>query len=226
MTHPATLEIARDELLEELWTARESGHRVDLEQLATGAHAALDLDWVLAMESAVDAGLARRDGEALELTAAGERAARPLIRRHRLAELLLNQVLELAMNETELNACRMEHILSPEATDAVCSFLGHPPVCPHGRAIPPGDCCRRQRSGPAPLLRRLAELDAGAPARVVLVAPTDGDHLDQLADLGLVPGAVVTVRQHRPSLVVEVGHTQLALDHSLARGLLVRPVSP
>jgi len=43
--------------------------------------------------------------------------------------------------EVELAACRMEHIIDPEVTNSICTFLGHPRRCPHGRAIPYGDCC-------------------------------------------------------------------------------------
>ena len=41
----------------------------------------------------------------------------------------------------EKNACTFEHILSPEVTDRICTFLGHPRTCPHGSPIPEGDCC-------------------------------------------------------------------------------------
>jgi Mn-dependent DtxR family transcriptional regulator len=44
--------------------------------------------------------------------------------------------------EIEQQACKFEHILSPEATDKICTFLGHPKTCPHGAPIPPGKCCR------------------------------------------------------------------------------------
>jgi Mn-dependent DtxR family transcriptional regulator len=43
--------------------------------------------------------------------------------------------------EIEQQACKFEHILSPEATDKICTFLGHPKTCPHGAPIPPGKCC-------------------------------------------------------------------------------------
>jgi DtxR family Mn-dependent transcriptional regulator len=45
--------------------------------------------------------------------------------------------------EIEQQACKFEHILSPEATDKICAFLGHPRTCPHGALIPPGPCCGR-----------------------------------------------------------------------------------
>jgi Mn-dependent DtxR family transcriptional regulator len=44
-------------------------------------------------------------------------------------------------SEIEQQACKFEHILSPEATDKICTFLGHPRTCPHGSPIPEGDCC-------------------------------------------------------------------------------------
>jgi Mn-dependent DtxR family transcriptional regulator len=43
-------------------------------------------------------------------------------------------------------ACRFEHILSPEATDRICTFLGHPRTCPHGSLIPAGPCCLAARA--------------------------------------------------------------------------------
>jgi DtxR family Mn-dependent transcriptional regulator len=46
--------------------------------------------------------------------------------------------------EIEQQACKFEHILSPEATDKICTFLNHPLTCPHGAPIPPGPCCGRR----------------------------------------------------------------------------------
>ncbi len=80
----------------------------------------------------------------VELTERGRQRAADIIRRHRLAERLFTD--SLAMDneaEIEQQACKFEHILSPEATDKICSFLGHPRSCPHGAPIPPGPCCGR-----------------------------------------------------------------------------------
>jgi Mn-dependent DtxR family transcriptional regulator len=52
--------------------------------------------------------------------------------------------------EIEQQACKFEHILSPEATDKICTFLNHPLTCPHGAPIPPGSCCGR-RAEPRPI---------------------------------------------------------------------------
>ncbi len=78
----------------------------------------------------------------VELTPRGRQRAADIIRRHRLAERLFTDSLAMdSESEIEEQACKFEHILSPEATDKICSFLGHPRTCPHGAPIPPGPCC-------------------------------------------------------------------------------------
>src|SRR6478609_782484 len=75
-------------------------------------------------------------------TEKGRRRAEDVIRRHRLAERLFTQTFRV-QDEKEVaeEACKFEHILSPEATERICSFLGHPRTCPHGSPIPAGECC-------------------------------------------------------------------------------------
>jgi putative ABC transport system ATP-binding protein len=90
-------------------------------------------------------GVSVGDGSAIvEFTKRGRQRAADIIRRHRLAERLFTDSLAMdSETEIEQQACKFEHILSPEATDKICSFLGHPQTCPHGAAIPPGPCCGR-----------------------------------------------------------------------------------
>jgi len=87
--------------------------------------------------------------ETLQLTERGRQRAEDVIRRHRLAERLFMQTLRIS-NEAviEQQACKFEHILSPEATDSICTFLGHPETCPHGSPIPRGACCGRPAVAP------------------------------------------------------------------------------
>ena len=90
-------------------------------------------------------GVSTGDGTMIvELTARGRQRAADIIRRHRLAERLFTDSLALdSETEIEQQACKFEHILSREATDKICRFLGHPLTCPHGAPIPPGPCCPR-----------------------------------------------------------------------------------
>lgn len=225
--HPAVLRVpaaARDEVLEEIWSAGEDGRKLTIAGLARTIHAGPSEGWGGVVQELLEEKLVLVDGQHLSLTADGEARAKELVRRHRLAEILFNQVFELPMATTEQQACTIEHILTEQVTDAVCSFLGHPPVCPHGRAIPRGRCCSTLSRQVAPLITRLLDLQPGERGRVVLVAPRHQDRFEQMADLGVIPGAVLTVRQRKPSMVIMVDNTLLALEDDLASGIYVRPL--
>src|SRR5271170_5786063 len=91
-------------------------------------------------------GTSTGDGSAIvELTTRGHQRAADIVRRHRLAERLYTDSLAMdSETEIEQQACKFEHILSPEGTDKICTFLNHPLTCPHGAPIPPGPCCGRR----------------------------------------------------------------------------------
>ena len=77
----------------------------------------------------------------VHLTEAGSLRARDVVRRHRLAERLFTDTFAIEDAEAQAQACRFEHIITPELDQRICSFLGHPKTCPHGNPIPPGACC-------------------------------------------------------------------------------------
>lgn len=216
---------AREEVLEELWTAQEAETPLTISALARRIHAGPSEGWGGVVQELIEEGLVVLEGEVLRLTPEGDARAREVVRNHRLAEVLFYEVLRLPMKDSEAEACRLEHLLSSEAAEAVCTFLGHPPVCPHGRPIPPGRCCQALSRPQAPLLVPLTHLKPGQQAKVVLLAPKHRDRLEQLADLGLNPGAVVHLKQKQPSVVVEVDRTLLALEDDIAAGIYVRPVA-
>jgi len=124
-----------DEILEEMWMQQESALHHE------GAHFT-ELQRRRLSATMCRIGLVQARGSGMEFTAEGESRARSVIRRHRLAERLFMDVLAISDDAAvESNACTFEHILSPEVTDRICTFLGHPTTCPHGSAIPPGECC-------------------------------------------------------------------------------------
>ena len=85
----------------------------------------------------------RHAGE-VRLTEPGSLRARDVVRRHRLAERLFTDTFAIEDAEAHLQACRFEHIITPELDQRICSFLGHPKTCPHGNPIPPGPCCDKK----------------------------------------------------------------------------------
>jgi putative ABC transport system ATP-binding protein len=159
-----------DEVLEELWVLEEHGEIAEVERMEV--HGALpvtlaiekmiELGLVVSSphppqahdhkpfvnpchEALKPVAASTGDGTLIvELTSRGRERAGSIIRRHRLAERLFTDSLAMdSETEIEQQACKFEHILSPEATDKICTFLGHPRTCPHGAPIPPGPCCGR-----------------------------------------------------------------------------------
>ena len=171
-------------------------------------------------------GLLRLDAASVTLTAEGEVRAVSVVRRHRLTERLFLDLLSMSGAQAESHACELEHILSPEATDAICTLLGHPPSCPHGKPIPQGACCTSAQRTISPLVCPLSELPLNTPARVVFVLPKLLESMDHLAGLGLLPGVELRVRQRFPARVIEMGETVVALDAGIARSIFVQRITP
>ncbi len=218
---PMTVDQHLEEVLERLWTLREQGAaaRPDL------AGEAFDFDVQAALAEAARRGWVVLGPARVELTAAGEQRAAGVIRRHRLAERLLLDVIQLDNAAMEAGACELEHshILSEEATDRVCAFLGHPPTCPHERPIPRGRCCERLTTEVRPLVTPLSEVGIGADCRIVFIASRSHRRLDRLCALGVVPGAQMRVHQRLPAFVVQVGGTDIALEREIAADIFVVP---
>jgi DtxR family Mn-dependent transcriptional regulator len=215
--HPEFLTQPADEVLETLWCRREGGD----ESLSGLLAANGDGNVAALVRQLTDDGLLQVDGDRLALTATGEARARTVVRCHRLAERLLFDVLSLSAEESEQTACLMEHVLSPAVADAVCAFLGHPPASPHGHAIPSGPCCT---SGQAvrPVVVPLDDLEIGKAGRIVFLTPSFHKRVDRLGSYGVVPGSVIRLRQKRPSFVIDIEGTSLALDGEVAREIFVR----
>jgi len=210
----------REEVLELLWTLREMGQSrlEDILQVAEEGEAERILS-----EMEDEGWISLREGR-VNFLEEGERRAEEVIRRHRLAERLFSEVLELEEGHMESSACQFEHILSPKVLDSVCTFLGHPPICPHGKPIPRGPCCDRFKKEMEPLVRPLADLKPGEEGRVVFIAPKSRSRLERLSALGLIPGAVVKLAQKHPSFVLGIGETTLALDQEIVREIYVKKV--
>jgi DtxR family Mn-dependent transcriptional regulator len=79
--------------------------------------------------------------EGVQLTEKGRKAATQIIRNHRLIETLMKKTLNNDVDETVV--CGLEHHMSEEFADAICTLLEHPRRCPHDNNIPPGECCKK-----------------------------------------------------------------------------------
>ena len=139
-------EIRFDHLLEQIWVCGEEGKPAQPEHLhASGPMGKLP---VVTEEPATrmlsrmtDLHLVQMQNGQVQLTPVGSQRARDVVRRHRLAERLFKDTFSVDDSEAHTQACKFEHIISPELDQRICTFLGHPKTCPHGNPIPPGDCC-------------------------------------------------------------------------------------
>jgi len=208
-----------DEILELMWVLKEQGTKSYSSVIEDIADNNVP-DVIRKMETA---DLVTISGDNIEFTDKGEEHSRDLIRRHRLAERLFHDVLDVSMQESEDTACEIEHFLSPSLTDSVCSFLGHPPTCPHGKPIPRGDCCSRYKTV-KPLVSQLKELSVGTKARIVFIVPKDESRIDRLTSMGIVPGSIIKLKQKRPSFIIKVEETSLAIDPVIAEEIFVKQV--
>jgi len=217
-----------DEVLEALWLLEErgtgsTGNMAKLCSLAVEEGAVENPQAALAAVGKIAAQqYLTVHGEDVEFRTAGRDRARRIIRRKRLAEKLLAEVLSVESTEIRSSACRFEHILSPEVTNSVCSFLGHPPTCPHGKPIPQGECCKKLSHHVKPLVMPMSDLEPGARGRIVFIAPKDHSRMDRLSSLGIVPGTEVQLHQKRPAFVIRIGETELALEMEIAGEIYVK----
>ncbi|MBI3083975.1 MAG: metal-dependent transcriptional regulator [Candidatus Omnitrophica bacterium] len=174
------------------------------------------------LDAMIQQGLLLAEGRAIRLSPTGQLKAQAVVRRHRLAEVLLSSVLEVSEESMESTACQVEHILNAEVTGAVCAFLGHPPSCPHGRSIPKGPCCEEAVATVGPLLVPLTRLAIGEEAVVAFVHTRRHAYLQRLSAFGVAPGRAIRLRQTQPALVVQLGETELALDPQAGQEIFVR----
>lgn len=207
--------------LERLWCLREKGKNAC--HVLLGTHDQQNRKEMIARLS--DAGYLKIDAEYVDFMPKGEEYARDIIRRRRLTEVLLYNVLKLEMNTVETNACKIEHIVNQEVTDSICAFLGHPVRCPHGSPIPRGKCCRERDENIEPLVKPLNRIPPGKKTRVAFIASDEGGILRRLASLGVYPGAVVSVRQHKPTAILRAGETDIALEPALVERIFCRTLT-
>jgi DtxR family Mn-dependent transcriptional regulator len=175
---------------------------------------------------AVEEGVVTQSGGRLHLTEPGLAAARDVVRRHRLAERLLVDVLGVADGDLEADACEFEHIIRHGLDERICILLGHPRTCPHGKPIPPGPCCE---SAKADDIREVAPLSAGpveGEGVVAYLSTRNRRDIQKLMAMGILPGSRIRLIRRFPSYVFQVGFSQFTVDESLASVIYVHWKEP
>ncbi len=164
--------------------------------------------------------------EGYRLTDEGERRASRVVRRLRLAERLLTDVLHLDLPQVYAEACKLEHVIGGEVETRLAEVLGHPTSCPHGLPIPAERGRREDEESPRGV--GLDTLAVGQRARVLAIPEEDAPVVAYLWVLGLHPQAEVEVREVAPfdgPITCGVGDRVQALGRSVASRVRVHPLS-
>ncbi len=200
------------EILERLWMAEEDG-REGLDEAGEPAES---------MQELVNNGLVDKAGSIWKLTSPGHSEAAQAVRRHRLGERLLADVLKGQDTLLDEQACRLEHVLLNGLDESICTLLGHPQFCPHGRPIPEGECCRQSRATVGRLIAPLSELEPGQAGEVAYIQMGDSGRLQKIMAMGVLPGAQIRLLRRSPSFVFACGFSQFAVDEAIAADIYIR----
>lgn len=205
-----------EEILESLWIR---SHEEKTRNVSLGDLEVADEE---SIEELTATGYISVSGEYVMLTVQGEPAAANVVRRHRLAERLLIDVLGTGDNLSHEKACKFEHLLDHGLDESICCLLGHPRICPHGKPIPPGECCRQEQKQAKRLISALSQLNNGQKGKVAYLHAPEADKLQKLMAMGVLPGAPVNLIQTFPSYVFQIHQTQFAVDKEIADAIYVR----
>jgi len=206
-----------EEILEALWIATE-------EQDATGV-ALADLH-VIPGDASLDelCRLAYVEvvGDLLKLRREGRPEAMMTVRRHRLAERLIMDIFDVKGTVGDERACEFEHLLHHGVDTKICTLLNHPTTCPHGRPIPPGDCCELARSSGEVGVVALTEVKVGEVGEIAYLSASDPKKVQKLMSMGVLPGNLLTIKRTYPTYIFRVGNSEFAVDEELAREIFIR----
>ncbi|MBS3956324.1 MAG: metal-dependent transcriptional regulator [Clostridiales bacterium] len=164
-------------------------------------------------------GLITRSNGGVVLTGEGTTIAVDIIRRHRIAERFLVDVLGIKWDDAHEDACALEHALSPRVLHALQEFLDSPEFCPHGHPIPDALGAIKKVEG-----RLLSDVDRGGATRILQVPEDDDAMLTYLGSIGMYPGTEVIVSEVAPfkgPLLVEVNGVTHALGRDVAERIVV-----
>jgi len=212
-------EIQIEEMLEYIWILEENDGKAESTRMSDKFGDDIANSYLTEM---AEKQLINLNDSGIMFTATGKKRAELIIRRHRIAERLLNDVLEMRGDEFERGACQFEHFVNEEIIASICTLLGHPTVCPHGNKIPQGECCLSAKKNFEPVISPLSAIKAGKKVKIVYISTKSHASLDRLTGIGVIPGLELTIHQKFPSMILQYGETQLALDNDIAKNVFVR----
>jgi len=152
------------------------------------------------------------------LTAEGQAQALRVIRRHRLWERFLADVLDIPWDRVHEEACQLEHATSSLVEEKLAQFLDEPETCPHGYPVEGTGCCCEEGLP-------LSEMEPGQCAVVLRVVEHDAALLRYLAELELRPHTIIEIEEVAPfggPLTVRIGESRQVIGRQVASQVVVQ----
>jgi DtxR family Mn-dependent transcriptional regulator len=170
-------------------------------------------------------GYVERDGRLLELTGKGRTVAEGVVRKHRLAERLLVDIIGLEWHKAHIEAGRWEHVISDEVEARLVILLGNPTTCPHGNPIPGSGASEADNASYA-ALSTTSVGDTVRLERITEEVELDSESLTYLYEHHFTPGEVAKVVGQQPdaTLVLETEGSPFTLGPALCALLYVSAV--
>lgn len=153
----------------------------------------------------------------------GKKEGTSTVRRHRLAERLLMDVLNIRGESGDSKACQFEHLLNEGVDAKICTMLNHPATCPHGKFIPPGECCEEAKQKGDLGVVPLTELKSQEEGTIAYIQTDDNKKMQKLLAMGVLPGNSLRLLQTFPSYIFRVGYSEFAIDADMAREIFISP---
>lgn len=203
-----------EEILETLWVHVEEEKQESLDLGIARGEPAIDELW--------KSGHIKLIKDKITLTDKGRTEGQKIVRRHRLAERLFADILDIKKKLVHPLSCQFEHLLSDGIEDNICTLLGHPKTCPHGKPVPQGDCCRKSKENIDKVISSFDKLEVNRKGKVAYIHTKDHKRLQKLMAMGVLPGMSIVLIQKFPSYVFQIGQSQFAVDKALAECIFVR----
>ncbi|HJH32048.1 MAG TPA: metal-dependent transcriptional regulator [Methanosarcinaceae archaeon] len=156
----------------------------------------------------------------VEFTKKGALEAARIKRRHQVLEMFLVDILDMDTKVAHSEACKLEHAVSDTVLERICTYIGHPDLCPDGNPIDEGECCIRSKEQYI-VLCEMKEGEHGIVSMMTLPPETK----ERLTSLGLIIGEEVRIKRKQkqgPISIMTLG-TEIALGNDIASSIYVNP---
>ncbi|MGQ9722834.1 MAG: metal-dependent transcriptional regulator [Candidatus Jordarchaeum sp.] len=214
---------SEEEYLERIYRFEESGHK-----MVKTTDLAKDLGLSPASVTEMISGPLSKKGlvkykpyKGVTLTGKGKKIAVSAMRKHRLAEKLLVDMVGVNWDDSHDEACKLEHALSEDVLEKLENVLGKPDSCPHGNIIPDSE------GNIAPDdTHPLTDYEPVTEVEVARISHEQTELLRQLCSLGIFPGVKLKIIQKSPlggPMLVDLGKCQIAVGKDIAKLIRVKP---